>query len=64
MSMREEFRRKILELSKAELQHAVTVHLSGQKESGVVVCFGNKDLIEKENRKLKKTKEPLKILRI
>lgn len=62
--MREEFRRKILELSKAELQHAVTAHLSGQKESGIVVCFGNKDLIEKENRKLKKTKEPLKILRI
>ncbi|MEI8328688.1 MAG: insulinase family protein [Chlamydiia bacterium] len=62
--MRQEFRQKIISLSKAELQNAVMLHLSMQKESGVVVCFGNKDLIEKENLELAKRKKKMEILRI
>jgi Zn-dependent M16 (insulinase) family peptidase len=50
--MRQEYRQKILDLTKEELRLAVSDHLSSKKNDGVVVCFGNKELIEKENQTL------------
>lgn len=50
--MRQEFRDQILNLTKQDLQRAVVDHLCNKQDQTLFVCFGNKELIEKENLRL------------
>lgn len=62
--MRQQFRNKILSLTKHELTQAVIANLVTKKEEAVVVCFGNKELIEKENLRLGTKNKALPLLSI
>lgn len=63
-SFRQEYRDKIIHLTSHELQSAVTQHLCPKKEAGIVVCFGNKELIEKENLRLGPRGKALPVLAV
>ncbi len=47
--MRQEFRSRLLSLTVQDLKHAVEMELLPKKDNGVIVTFGGKELIEKEN---------------
>jgi len=47
--MRQELRDHILQLTINDIKNAVEIHLAPKKETAIVVCFGNKELIKKEN---------------
>ena len=47
--MRQEFRDRLLGLTIQELKHAIEVELLPKRESGVIVTFAGKELLEKEN---------------
>ncbi len=64
LQMRQKFREKLLSLDTSDVAKAVDKHLKQQKENGVIVCFGNQELIQKENAKLKSRKKELTILSI
>jgi Zn-dependent M16 (insulinase) family peptidase len=62
--LRQQLRDQILSLTSQELKIAVSEHLLSKISSGVVVCFGNKDLIEKENLTLSKQNRALPLMPI
>jgi Zn-dependent M16 (insulinase) family peptidase len=42
-----------LKITKEEIQHALQTHIEPFLETAPLVCFGSKQLLEKENKKLK-----------
>jgi len=60
-SVRQKYRNALLEMSRHEVARAVEKELSPQKESSVIVAFGGKELLEKENQLMEK---PLPIIPI
>lgn len=63
--LRQEFRDKILSLSKEDIIAVVKRHIQGKLDTGATVVFAGKELIEKENAAmLRSGKEPLKIEQI
>lgn len=62
--MRQEFRDKILSLTSQELKQAVSAHLVSKKNEAVIICYGNKELIEKENLRLKTKNKVLPVLAV
>jgi len=61
---RQEYRSRIINLTKENLIHSVKSHLEIMQKQGVTVSFGNKELIEKENKILEQTKRELPIMPI
>lgn len=62
--MRQEFREKLLSLTPKDLKHVIEIELASKKETGVIVSFAGKELLEKENALLAKKEKMLPILPI
>lgn len=60
--MRQEYREKLLAVSKKEIQEAAEKTLIPAMEKGVIISFASQELIDRENEKLAKTREPLPII--
>lgn len=59
--IRQEYREKLLTISKQEIQQALKDHLLTQKNHEIFVTFAGKELLEKETKKLK-TQLPIKTI--
>jgi Zn-dependent M16 (insulinase) family peptidase len=59
--MRQHFRDKLLELSIKDVSRVVEKELLARRESGVIVCFSGKELIEREQEELERIGHPLPI---
>jgi Zn-dependent M16 (insulinase) family peptidase len=56
---RQEYRSRIINLTKDQLIHSVKMHLEKFSEEGVTISYGNKEIIEKENTALKQNNREL-----
>ncbi len=57
--MKQEYRDHVLSLTQKQIQHAIETELLAKKEQAVIVAFGGKELIEKENHLLGTKKKAL-----
>lgn len=63
-AMRQQFRDRILSVSPQEIRKAIEEHLIPQQKHSVVVSFGSKELIERENKLMMPPHHPLPIMAI
>jgi hypothetical protein len=62
--MRQRYREALLNLTRAEIQKIVQTELSPQSDSGVIVSFAGKELLQKETLLLAQMQKDLPILPI
>jgi len=56
---RQEYRSRIIDLTREQLIHSVKIHLEKFSEEGITISYGNKEIIEKENKILQQNKKEL-----